>query len=97
MSLPHALLTSLLDLPCSGSELAGRFDRSIGYFWQASHQQIYRELSRLEAGGLIEALEPEASRGEQNEMVWSVISRPLQCVVQNPPPPRVQKKIHCES
>ncbi|WP_372088252.1 PadR family transcriptional regulator (plasmid) [Tistrella mobilis] len=63
MSLPHALLTSLLERPCSGSELAGRFDRSIGYFWQASHQQIYRELSRLEAGGLIEALEPEASRG----------------------------------
>ena len=48
MSLPHALLTSLAERPGSGSELAGRFDRSIGYFWQATHQQIYRELARLD-------------------------------------------------
>jgi hypothetical protein len=43
MSLPHALLTALVEHPCSGSELAERFDRSIGYFWNATHQQIYRE------------------------------------------------------
>jgi len=48
MSLPHALLTALVERPGSGSELAGRFDRSIAYFWQATHQQIYRELARLE-------------------------------------------------
>jgi DNA-binding PadR family transcriptional regulator len=71
MSLPHALLTSLLERPCSGSELASRFDRSIGYFWQASHQQIYRELSRLELAGLIEGSEPEASRGRPR--VWQVL------------------------
>jgi DNA-binding PadR family transcriptional regulator len=47
MSLPHALLTALVEHPCSGSELAERFDRSIGYFWNATHQQIYRELAPL--------------------------------------------------
>ncbi len=65
MSLPHALLTALTEHPGSGSELAGRFDRSIGYFWQATHQQIYRELARLEAAGWIEALPTEGGRGRK--------------------------------
>jgi DNA-binding PadR family transcriptional regulator len=63
MSLPHALLTSLAERPGSGSELAGRFDRSIGHFWQATHQQIYRELARLEAAGWVEAAPVEGARG----------------------------------
>ena len=67
MSLPHALLTALIERPCSGSELAGRFDRSIGYFWQATHQQIYRELARLEAAGWIEELPPESGRGRMRK------------------------------
>lgn len=48
MSLPHAILTALLEKPSSGLELTRRFDRSIGYFWSATHQQIYRELGKLE-------------------------------------------------
>src|SRR5450830_1600944 len=48
MSLQHALLTSLVEKPCSGYELARRFDKSIGYFWHATHQQIYRELARMD-------------------------------------------------
>ncbi|MGW4568360.1 PadR family transcriptional regulator, partial [Streptomyces sp. NPDC004561] len=48
MSLPHAILTALLEKPSSGLELTRRFDKSIGYFWSATHQQIYRELGRLE-------------------------------------------------
>ena len=67
MSLPHALLTALIERPCSGSELAGRFDRSIGYFWQATHQQIYRELARLEAAGWIEGLPHESGRGRKRK------------------------------
>lgn len=63
MSLTHALLTSLAERPGSGSELAGRFDRSIGYFWQATHQQIYRELARIEAAGWVEAEPVEGARG----------------------------------
>ena len=67
MSLPHALLTSLIEHPCSGSELAERFDRSIGYFWHATHQQIYRELARLEEAGWIEALPAESGRGRKRQ------------------------------
>lgn len=53
MSLPHALLTSLLERPSSGYDLARRFDSSIGYFWRATHQQIYRELGRMDAAGWV--------------------------------------------
>lgn len=65
MSLPHALITALLEYPCSGLDLAGRFDRSIGYFWHATHQQIYRELGRLEQAGWVESLPPETGRGRK--------------------------------
>ncbi|CAL9347745.1 hypothetical protein SUDANB58_00400 [Streptomyces sp. enrichment culture] len=66
MSLPHAILTALLERPSSGLELTRRFDKSIGYFWSATHQQIYRELGRLEAGGLIRALPAEQpARGQR--------------------------------
>ncbi|MER7763296.1 PadR family transcriptional regulator [Streptomyces sp. NPDC097619] len=68
MSLPHAILTALLEKPSSGLELTRRFDRSIGYFWSASHQQIYRELGRLEEAGLIRALpSAQPSRGQRKE------------------------------
>lgn len=65
MSLPHALLTALLEKSSSGIELSSRFDRSIGYFWHATHQQIYRELARLEEAGWIESLPPESGRGRK--------------------------------
>ncbi|MFI8962836.1 PadR family transcriptional regulator [Streptomyces sp. NPDC053493] len=68
MSLPHAILTALLEKPSSGLELTRRFDRSIGYFWSATHQQIYRELGKLEQAGHIRAL-PAAvpARGQKKE------------------------------
>ncbi|GAA4656245.1 PadR family transcriptional regulator [Arthrobacter cryoconiti] len=65
MSLRHALLTSLMEKPCTGAELARRFEKSIGHFWQASHQQIYRELAALEADGLIEVRGLATARGSQ--------------------------------
>lgn len=65
MSLPHALLTALVERPCSGSELARRFDRSLGYFWSATHQQIYRELARLENAGWIKSLPPQSGAGRK--------------------------------
>ncbi|MFF3004152.1 PadR family transcriptional regulator [Kitasatospora sp. NPDC057940] len=68
MSLPHAILTALLEKPSSGLELTRRFDKSIGFFWPATHQQIYRELGRLEASGQIRALPPSGPvRGQKKE------------------------------
>src|SRR3954454_15245530 len=53
MALEHAILVSLLEQPGSGYELARRFERSIGRFWTATHQQIYRVLKRMEVDSWI--------------------------------------------
>lgn len=73
MSLPHAILTALLERPSSGHELARRFDRSIGYFWSATHQQIYRELGKLESAGLIRAL-PTVRPAQGRRREYEVLS-----------------------
>ncbi|MFH9867573.1 PadR family transcriptional regulator [Streptomyces lydicus] len=57
MALDHAILVSLLEQPGSGYELSRRFERSIGYFWTATHQQIYRVLKRMESDGWIQVRE----------------------------------------
>ncbi|MFZ5722822.1 MAG: PadR family transcriptional regulator [Pseudomonadota bacterium] len=47
MSLRHAIL-ALLDVePGTGYDLMTRFRRSVGFFWHASHQQVYKELHGL--------------------------------------------------
>lgn len=48
MALEHAILVSLAERSASGYDLARRFDKSIGHFWRASHQQIYKVLARME-------------------------------------------------
>jgi DNA-binding PadR family transcriptional regulator len=53
MALEHALLVALSERPASGLELTKRFERSLGFFWQATHQQIYRVLARMEADGWV--------------------------------------------
>lgn len=63
MALEHAILVSLSERAASGSELTRRFDASIGFFWTATHQQIYRVLGRMEGDGWITAESvPQADR-----------------------------------
>ena len=72
MSLAHAVLTSLLEKPSSGYDLARRFDKSIGYFWHATHQQIYRELARMEGAGWIASSIP-ADAGKTRKKEYRVL------------------------
>ena len=51
MALGDAILACLTEHPMTGYELAKTFDSSIGFFWKADHQQIYRELSKLRDRG----------------------------------------------
>ncbi|MFC9389754.1 PadR family transcriptional regulator [Streptomyces venezuelae] len=68
MAIEHAILVSLLEKPGSGYELARRFERSIGYFWTASHQQIYRVLKRMESDGWVDARDvPQQGRPDKKE------------------------------
>ncbi|MEN8719722.1 MAG: PadR family transcriptional regulator [Oceanococcaceae bacterium] len=53
MALAHAILVTLLDKPQSGYELGKRFDKTVGVFWRARHQQIYSELHRLADKGWV--------------------------------------------
>ncbi|MBC9228425.1 PadR family transcriptional regulator [Acinetobacter beijerinckii] len=65
MSLAHVLLTSLLEKPSTGFELARRFDRSMGFFWNATHQQIYRELNGMQKKGWISTIEEQTANSRK--------------------------------
>ncbi|MEM5325336.1 PadR family transcriptional regulator [Paraburkholderia sp. JHI2823] len=68
MSTPHAILIALLEKPSSGYDLARRFDRAIGYFWHATHQQIYRELGRMVDAGWVSVIEDDAAAATRKKV-----------------------------
>jgi DNA-binding PadR family transcriptional regulator len=71
MALSHAIMTALLDEPLSGYDLAREFETSLGFFWHASHQQIYQELRKLAARGWLEA-EGVAQSGRPDKIVYAL-------------------------
>ena len=73
MALGDAILVLLTERPMTGYELAKTFDTSIGFFWRADHQQIYRELTRLRDRGHIQGREVVQS-GKPNKLVYTLTS-----------------------
>jgi DNA-binding PadR family transcriptional regulator len=71
VALAHAILVSLLDRPQSGYDLAKRFDQTVGYFWKASHQQIYLELHKLAQAGCIQGEKVE-QESRPNRIVYAI-------------------------
>lgn len=71
MALEHAILVSLTERAGSGYELARRFDRSIGFFWPATHQQIYRVLRRMDDAGWVTHTDV-AQEGRPDKKVYQV-------------------------
>jgi DNA-binding PadR family transcriptional regulator len=71
MALGDAILACLTDRPMTGYELAKTFDSSMGFFWKADHQQIYRELSKLRDRGHVQAREVVQS-GKPNKLVYTL-------------------------
>jgi len=63
MSLRYALLALLRVGPLSGYELQKLFSESVGHVWHAPDSQIYPELKRMEANGLIQG--EDQTRGER--------------------------------
>lgn len=80
MALAQAILALLFDCPCSGYDLAKQFDSSVGFFWKASHQQIYRELSKIEAQQWV-SYETIAQTGKPDKKLYSVTERGKQQLV----------------
>ena len=71
MALEHAILVSLAERSASGYDLARRFDASIGHFWKASHQQIYKVLGRMEADGSVASQVVEQG-GRPDKKVYAI-------------------------
>lgn len=89
MSLRHAILDALLTADASGYELAGELDRSVSHYWHALPAQIYPELKRLEADGLVGATDV-AQDGRPNKRIFAINEagrRELRRWVRAPSPP----------
>jgi DNA-binding PadR family transcriptional regulator len=71
VALADAILACLTERPMTGYELAKTFDSSIGFFWKADHQQIYRELSKLRERGHIQGREV-VQTGKPNKLVYTL-------------------------
>jgi len=76
MALADAILACLTETPMTGYELAKTFDSSMGFFWKADHQQIYRELSKLRDRGHVEGREVVQS-GKPNKLVYTLTPKGL--------------------
>ena len=84
-TLGHALLGLLAAHDLTGYELTQAFDISLAHVWSASHSQIYPELAKLQAAGLIRHTEsgPRGSKrysatNEGRAQVQHWLRHPLQ-------------------
>ncbi|MDH5301973.1 MAG: PadR family transcriptional regulator [Gammaproteobacteria bacterium] len=59
MALRYAIIIALEDKQATGYEITKWFDNGLGYFWHASHQQIYLELKKMTEEGLVTFVEIE--------------------------------------
>jgi DNA-binding PadR family transcriptional regulator len=68
VSLRYSLLGLLAEQPRTGYELTRLFDESLLNVWPASHSQIYPELAKLAAEGLIR----QTASGARGKKVYSI-------------------------
>ncbi|MFJ7045965.1 PadR family transcriptional regulator [Streptomyces sp. JV178] len=71
MALRNAVMAALLEGEASGYDLAKAFDASVANFWMSTPQQLYRELERMEAEGLVAARVVEQQR-RPNKRLFSL-------------------------
>jgi DNA-binding PadR family transcriptional regulator len=95
MSLAHVLLTSLIEKPSTGIDLARRFDRSMGFFWNATHQQIYRELSGMQQKNWISTLEEHDSTSRKKTYQVEQLGRTelADWMVKQSPPAQLREEL----
>lgn len=80
MSLKHAILTLLETEQGSGYDLLKGFKQRLGFFWNASHQQIYLQLKKMSQEGLIE-FETQSQAGKPDRKVYSITEQGHQSLV----------------
>jgi PadR family transcriptional regulator, regulatory protein AphA len=85
MSLRYALLGLLAEKPASGYDLTRKFERALQrYAWHAQHSQIYPELNRLAADGLVVVV-AEGARGRRTYAITDKGRAELRSWMLNPP------------
>ena len=71
MALAHTILTLLLEKPSSGYDISKCFEDGISCYWNASQQQIYRELTKMDKEGLVERhIVPQ--EGKPDKKIYSI-------------------------
>jgi PadR family transcriptional regulator AphA len=77
MALRHVVLTVLARGGLSGYEITKNFEAVYSHFWRASHQQVYRELARLNEAGSVTA-KVVAQKGRPNKNVYTLTKQGLE-------------------
>jgi PadR family transcriptional regulator AphA len=73
VSIKHAILALLEIDQGSGYDLVTRFNNSIGSFWSATHQQVYKELAALAEAGWVE-FEEVGQAGKPDKKIYRLTS-----------------------
>jgi PadR family transcriptional regulator, regulatory protein AphA len=93
MALREVILTVLARGEMTGYEITKDFEAVYAHFWRASHQQVYRELARLNQDGRVTVKEI-AQEGKPDKKVYAITKRGLEelkCwIVEPTEPPRPQ-------
>lgn len=71
MSLKHAILSILVESEKTGYDLTKNFESSVGYYWSASHQQIYKTLGDMHKEALVDMTAASQS-GKPDKKLYSV-------------------------
>lgn len=71
MALTHTILATLGNDALSGYDLWKEFTECTSHYWQASQQQVYRELSKLETQGAI-APEVVSQEGRPDKKLYRI-------------------------
>ncbi len=77
MALRYVILSLVAGKPQSGYDIVKSFEHSVGHIWQASHQQVYRELGKLAKDSWLE-FEREAQADKPDRKVYSITALGLQ-------------------
>ncbi len=89
MALAHTILATLGTESYSGYDLWKKFSQTSRYYWQASQQQIYRELGKLEKEAAI-ASEIIPQEGRPDKKLYKVTDKGIEILknwIQEPSEP----------
>jgi len=93
MALREVILTVLARGEMTGYQITKDFEAVYVHFWRASHQQVYRELARLNKDGRV-TLKEIAQEGRPDRKVYAITKRGLEelkrWIVEPTDPPRAQ-------